>query len=65
MQALLFRRFCFAVRHAEALNFCKKESLRKLCLKLKKRIRFAINCKSDPFFFVCKTSACYDGNYQK
>ena len=35
MQALLFRRFFFAVRHAEAPNFCKKESLRKLCLKLK------------------------------
>lgn len=65
MQALLFRRFFFAVHHQEDLSFCKKEVLKKLCLKLKKRIRFAINCKSDPFFFVCKTIACYDGNYQK
>ena len=50
MQALLFRRFFFAVHHQEDLSFCKKEVLKKLCLKLKKRIRFAINCKSDPFF---------------
>ena len=50
MQALLFRRFFFAVHHQEDLSFCKKEVLKKRCLKLKKRIRFAIDCKSDPFF---------------
>ena len=38
MQALLFGRFFFAVHHQEDLSFCKKEVLKKLCLK------------SDPFF---------------
>ena len=65
MQALLFRRFFFAVHHQEALHFCKKRGFEKTIPQIKKRIRFAINCKSDPFFFVCKTRACYDGNYQK
>ena len=64
MQALLFGDSSF-VRHQEDLSFCKKESLKKRCLKLKKRIRFAINCKSDPVFCVCMTSAYYDGNNPK
>lgn len=37
----------------------------KLCLKLKNRIVFAIDCKYNPVFFAYGTIAFHDGNNPK
>ena len=42
----------------------KNEGLEKTLPQLKIRIRFAIDCKSNPFF-VCMTIAFHDGNVQE